>query len=580
MKMKFYAALPLAFLTALFWYWSFPLLDLSWLAWIALVPALLALEGQGFRKGILAGFIISFAFNWLTLDWFGYFGWEPRLVGALHWGFFYSLFFGIWGWFTRIKPKVPSWPRLLLPPLLWVAMEWLKDNGILAFSWGILGYTQYKFKPLLQMVSVTGVFGISFLIVTLNSLTAQTITYMVKKSKESGRETGDKSPLGLKTIWNRLAGVLSTKCKNHSLSYGWIGFLMLFMTTVILGKSSIPMEARIGAYNEICKNPMRVGVAQPNIHVDLKNLTRYVLPSLEIAKAQTDRLAKAGVKLVVWPESIVRYLIPLKNQFTNQIIRHSASHNDVYLITGLLETEEDRFYNSAYLFGTDGEILGNYRKTHLVPLAEYNPMPEKYHKNELFALVGNYTHGKKPGIFQVEGKKLGILICFESMFDYLARREVNQGARVLVVITNDAWFRFSSVAKIHFIMGMYRAVENRVWLIQSANTGISGIIDPWGRPAAKTEIYQRTEISGTVYFENRNAIYTKAGNFLPVACLAGSILLIWGPFMLQWKEGKKPPSGDGEKEDRGESSKKSEKQNNNTKNKKKGTREKHSRKKS
>ncbi len=538
MKMKLYWAIPLALLTTFLIHWSFPLTDMGWLVWFALVPIMLALEGQGFWRGFLVSFIMAFVFQWLTLDWFGLFGWEPRLVGSLHWGFHYAFFLGTWSWFTKIRPNAPLWQKILLFPLIWIAMEWLKDKGILAFSWGVLGFTQYRFKALLQMASVTGVFGISFLIAVFNSLLARSMIILWEKTsgdKEAGR---DKSPFKAGILWKHVRTLALADSGSRDLVLGWTGFVMIFASVIILGQSRIPMEVRIGAYDEVCRNPLQVGIVQPNIPINLKDMGQFIIPTLNIAEKKTRVLASQGSKLVIWPESIIRYLIPLENPYTNQMIRRSASENNIHLITGLLEKDGENIYNSAYHFGPDGEILGNYRKTHLVPLAEYNPLPERFHKYDLFSRVGNYTHGDRPGIFQLDQKKVGILICFESMFDYLARREVNQGAQVLVVITNDAWFEFSSVARMHFIMGMFRAVENRVWLVQSANTGISGIIDPWGHAVAETGIFQRVSTSGTIYFENRPTIYTRTGNILPAFCLAGTLAILLPLIFEEWKKRK------------------------------------------
>ena len=188
--------------------------------------------------------------------------------------------------------------------------------------------------------------------------------------------------------------------------------------------------------------------------------------------------------MVIWPETAIPHRYPLNDPRMKEFIQRSARNNNVYLVTGLIDRDGKNTYNTVILVDQWGQILDKYNKMHLVPLGEYFPFPEKYRKY-FDKRIGKYKSGKELKVFKTPLGDFQVLICFESMFAYLARRGVKKGAQFLVIQTNDSWFLKSNAAKTHFIMAVFRAVENRVWVVQCANTGVSGIVDPWGRILAE-----------------------------------------------------------------------------------------------
>lgn len=502
--------------------WSFPHPDLNWLIWFALVPILVAVNEAGFWKGFLIGTVFGFIFIFFITRWLGLFGWEPITFASLYFGIFYGLFFGTWGWLSRKYPPGVFWQKIVIPAALWTFVEWLRAQGLFAFTWGQLGYTQYRFISLLQVSSYTGVYGITFLIVVFNNLLAQTIISIKKTADDLGIEFWKEFPR--KTFQEGLKGVLNHVFKpgsktSSSLRLGWIAFVSIFLGLIVLGRFSIPFQTQYGAYEELGAKALSVGVVQPNFPQDIKWLDRSLKPTLSVLKKSTRKLADKKAKLIIWPETSIPHGDPLNTPRLKNFLFNTAKNNGVYLITGLIERSADGVFNTAVLVRPDLRELQKYRKIHLVPLAEYFPFPETYRKFELFDRVGNYDHGKKYKVFQFPGGKFSVLICFESMFDYLARRMVKNGAQFLVVITNDAWFLKSNAARIHFIMSVFRAVENRAWVVQSANTGISGVIDPWGRIIISTEIFERESFKKNIYPQDAGTFYTAAGNWFPILCL-------------------------------------------------------------
>ena len=232
---------------------------------------------------------------------------------------------------------------------------------------------------------------------------------------------------------------------------------------------------------------------------------------------------------MIWPETAIPRFDPMNNIVLRNFILNNARSYNSYLLAGIADREGDKEYNSSILINPQGNIINTYHKIHLVPLGEYLPFPESFRKYKIFDRTGTYTHGKEQTIFSTPKGNFSVLICFESMFDGLARQMVSKGAEFLIVITNDAWFEHSNASKIHFINAVFHAAENRVWVVQSANTGYSGFVDPWGRIVDKTETFSRVDSEHEIFPGKGGTLYTRLGNWFPVFCLIGSFLLLF-PF--------------------------------------------------
>jgi apolipoprotein N-acyltransferase len=264
--------------------------------------------------------------------------------------------------------------------------------------------------------------------------------------------------------------------------------------------------------------PIRVGIVQPNLPQNLKWKPENLYPTLTLMRQETCSLAQNGLDLVVWPETAVPHRDPLNTPFIGNFVKDCAKMTGLMLVTGLVEWENRKPYNSAVLIEKKGNITDRYRKIHLVPLAEYLPF-EFLRKYKIFDQTGLFDQGKEETVFKTPFGNFSTLICFESYFDYLARRMVNKGAEFLMVLTNDAWYQNTNEAKCHFIMGIFRSVENHRWLIQCSNTGVSGIVNPWGKVIKETKLFEKTSFKEEVYKSQHITVYTTLGNWFPVLCL-------------------------------------------------------------
>ena len=209
-----------------------------------------------------------------------------------------------------------------------------------------------------------------------------------------------------------------------------------------------------------------------------------------IHKELTLKAANNSPQIIIWPEtSIFTYLLYDKKYLTE--VEELAKKTKAFLFIGTPHYDRHyNVYNSIAVFSQSGEVIGRYDKQHLVPFGEYLPF-----KPVLYPILKNtgyynkdFTPGTKINPIEIMGIKIGTAICFESTFPFLIKKQTKMGADFFIVITNDAWFKFSSAPYEHFDYAIFRAIENRKFLIQAANTGISGLIDPYGRILNKLDL--------------------------------------------------------------------------------------------
>ncbi|MEK7841299.1 MAG: apolipoprotein N-acyltransferase, partial [Deltaproteobacteria bacterium] len=366
---------------------------------------------------------------------------------------------------VRISPLL----TILFAPSLWVALEYLRGNMItFGFPWALLGYSQSTFLPLIQIADITGLYGISFLIVMVNAVIFFAMSYWIGKEK--------KLPV----------------------KEGLLVFIVL-MVVLIYGLFRI---SEIDKVSEHWKT-LRIAIVQGNIDQGRKWDASFQKQTVDIYRNLSLPpnvsigglgMAKQSVRLVIWPETAVPFYLQSDKDLGPEIFNVPKQTN-AYLLTGSPAYGpgfggDVKYYNSAFLISPRGEIIEKYDKIHLVPFGEYVPL-KKYlpfiHK--LVVGVGDFTPGKWLKPIEFEGNSFGVLICFESIFPELARGFIKDGAGFLINITNDAWFGRTSAPYQHFSQAIFRAVENKVFLIRSANTGISGVIDPVGRVRVQSGIF-------------------------------------------------------------------------------------------
>ncbi|MCL5774539.1 MAG: apolipoprotein N-acyltransferase [Firmicutes bacterium] len=351
---------------------SFPKFEIFPLAWIALVPLFTILLSSGPGKGFLAAFISGIAFFLPSIFWLSLFGSAPWiavvLVSALFWGIFGLLFC----WFSSCFKKKDSLLILFLSPMLWVFFEYLRSLGPLGFTWGYLSYSQYKFLPIIQISSVTGAWGISFLIVLVNTLLAQAAKNFFPKENRS-----------LFQLFAKSIGSVQ------------INFAVVML---ILGLCLVWGERHLVSKPDYSAG-IKVGIIQVNIDQEIKWQETFLMPTMNILEKMTLDAVKRGCKLIIWPETAVPEYLEFNSSIRDRVAA-LARENNVYILAGALHYKEGKKYNAVFLITPAGYVDGIYFKLHLVPFGEYLPLYKLLRKFHIFDRVNDFSGGKDYVIFK------------------------------------------------------------------------------------------------------------------------------------------------------------------------------------
>jgi apolipoprotein N-acyltransferase len=382
-------------------------------------------------------------------------------------------------------------------PFLWVALEWVRSFFFIGFPWASLGYSQHNFLNLIQCAEITGVYGISAVVIFVNLVV---FTVLQKQTARRGR-------------------------------------VLLAAVLLVLGLCSWGAWRRAQLRTLPVAHQLRVGLIQGNIEQDKKWNPDFQEATLTRYEQLTREVAAQGVDLIVWPETAVPFFfqsdVPYQERLLHLVreIKTPVLFGSVGWRAKGLETVT--LFNRAYLVSATAEVLGFYDKIQLVPFGEYVP----FHDNVLFFLdklvegIGDFAAGKTPTVFSLPWGKFGVLICYEGIFPDLARRFVSQGADLLINITNDAWFGRSSAPYLHLVMEAMRAVENRVPVVRAANTGFSAVVDWDGQVRAQTALYETAFLVEELAWPQVTSFYTTYGDvFARVCALSALVMLGYGYF--------------------------------------------------
>ncbi len=465
---------------------SFPPLHWNALAWIALIPLLGPLERAGSRRSAFAqGYFTGFLFFLAVLHWIHW----VTLPGLILLSAYLALFFGAFGIFYRWSSVFPLWLRVLLVPAGWTVLEYLRGILLTGFNWGSLGHTQATVAWLVPAAAVTGVGGISFLVVFFNTA--------VWGFWRARRERAALKHLGLS-----------------------VGAGLLFFGIVIA-------LCRFGAAAKGEEGALTVALIQPNIALtDAWNPAfREDLVRWQIGLSRQALSRKPD--LIIWPEnSFPNFLKDLPGLFGE--VKDFARENRVSLLIGAVTEEGEKYFNSALLIGPEGEILKVHHKRHLVLFGEYIPFRRELPFLASLAPIDDFTAGQNDTVFTLPGgARFSVLICFEDTVPALARRDVLKGVDFLVNITNDAWFRDSGQQKMHLHNALFRAVENGRVLVRATNTGESCVLSRTGEETACLEDDQgrRVLVDGVLTIRvplgGARTLYTKYGEIFTFLCFLG-----------------------------------------------------------
>ena len=471
---------------------SFPNLELAPLAWIGLVPILLGARGLRPRRAFLVGWFGGFVFFMATVYWvaptIGRYTAVPLplAVGILVLmnsvlAIYHGLFVAGLTWLEERRV-----PAIWVAPALWVTLEWLRGWFLIGFGWAGLGYSQYRFHDLVQVSEVTGVYGVSAVLVLFNVVATAVVA-------EQGRR--------VRRLWPALV-----------------------VTSVLV--AGLPIAGRLRAAAIAAKPPagsLDVALVQGNVEQDQKWDPAYQNDT--VARYRELTLSAAGERpaLVVWPETATPFFFQEQSRFREGMLG-LAGEADTYLLFGSpayrrLPQGGFEEFNRAYLVSPAGRELGSYDKIELVPFGEYVPFRRiLFFVDQIVYAVGTVVPGVVPTVFDIPGARFGTLICYEGIFPGLTRRFVADGANFLVNVTNDAWYGRTSAPRQHLAHATFRAIENRVPIVRAANTGISAIIDPDGRIRWEGPLFEPLWHVEEIHWTGVRTFYTRFGDVFVWLC--------------------------------------------------------------
>ena len=499
-----------ALLSGFLLFLSFPKFGSGLFAWIAFIPLLFALQSRRLAQAFWAGFATGFSAYIGIIYWIVHvvvhYGYLPVPVGiavmlllAAYLAIYVALFAtGVVYFHKRGVPPI------LAAPLLWTCLEYAKSHLLTGFPWENLGYSQYAFAPLIQSADIAGVFGLSFAIVLINVVIYNFLHFWRSGIKQQGRV-------------RRVAAEVAA------------GALIVL---ILIGYGIF----RIGDVEESLHPApkMPVSLIQGNIDQNIKWNPAFQEETVRIYKTLTRQAAPSAGGLVVWPETATPFFFQDPHDLHREVASLPRLTGD-WLLFGSPSYDRDStglvFLNSAFLLDPTGMIAGRYDKVHLVPYGEYVPLRRFFpFISKLVAGIGDFRSGPGYEPLTMAGGdpplKMGVMICYEGILPEAGRAYRRQGAALLVNITNDAWFGHTSAPHQHLSMTTFRAVENRLYLVRAANTGISAIIDPAGRIEARTALFEKASLTGTVRLMNRDTFYSAYGDVFVYGCILG-LILIW-----------------------------------------------------
>jgi apolipoprotein N-acyltransferase len=484
----------------------FPHFDSSWLAFVAFVPLLTLLANSQKLKtffffGWLTGFLFSLGnLNWIYFVIQHYSSVPPILcvgilillciVLAIFWGVFLML-----AGFIRNRSGLMA--ALVVAPFLWVGLEWMR-NHTTQFPWCLIGYSQYQNLRIAQLATISGVYGLSWIILAFNC---------------------------------SLAALLHRKKPQYL-------FVCVTILLLIITYGHFRIQIPVGA------GKATIGLIQGNVPQDVKLNYAYAESIHNRHMRMTeDLIKKAKPDSVFWSEAST--LFPIRTGgFWSKQIWNLAATTHVPLIIGSDTFTGEQIFNSAYLVNERGQLDGQYDKVYLVPFGEFVPFKNIFFfAGKMVPEISDFTAGTNYQPFLIKGHKVSINICFEVVFPQLSREFCRRGATLLATITNDAWFGNTAAPYQHFAQSVMRAIENRRYLVRAANTGISGFVDPYGRILQTTKLFVPAAISGEIRWISEQTFYTRYGDWLVYLSMTISSAALLGGGGLSRRNSNDRPGG-------------------------------------
>ena len=500
---------------------GFPPFYLSFLTWMALVPLLLAIAGRSVKHGFFLALFCGVVFYVGTFLWIL----ELTKFTPLHHVtllVYTGSYFGLFGLtFSLISRRWGIAAALLAAPFLWVSLEYVRSNFFfLALPCALLAHSQYQHPSIIQFASITGAYGISFLVVMVNS--ALTLAILALLSR-----VGWYRPPASQVLSR--SGMIATVFPAAALATLALLYGQTTLSRPIVGKK------------------VTISVVQGNIEQAKKWDRKYAKFIMQTYAGLTKEVAEDQPELIIWPETATPRSICRDPRLYAEV-RRIARESGTYLLLGSSQQQKFgekgsrklKYLNSAFLILPAAGMAKNqrYDKIRLLPFGEYLPLKGTIPWSHINVPdIGGYVPGKEFTVFELPSFRFGTTICWESIFPDLFRQFVKGGAQFMVNITNEAWFGRTAAPYQFLSMTVFRAVENRLYVVRCANTGVSCLIDPYGRILDRVkdksgqDIFVRGVMTGSVIPLESKTFYTRYGDCFAWLSLGCSVVFLVVAFL-------------------------------------------------
>ena len=471
---------------------SFPRFGHPALAWVALAPLLVALAGgASLQRAFWLGLLTGTVYLWGTLYWLSnvmtrYGGINAAgafVINAVFIAYLalYPAFFAV-----VVRRLMTAFGSLALVavPCVWVTTELGRTYVFTGFPWVLLGYSQATVLPIAQAASVVGVFGVSAIVASVSAALAGVV--VARTLRPAALVLGG---VLLVAVWG------NARARNADLT-------------------------REG-------QPIRVGVVQPNLLEEEREEIGRAPEILNRDLSMTREALGQGASLVVLPESALSPYTLEDYPDVARAVGETAQRAGASILVGSDQyewktgsrREVEKSFNAAFMIRADGTTGAVYRKIHLVPWGEYVPLKDWLtFVGPLVQAIGRgFDAGDAMTLLPFGRHPISTAICYEIIYPDLVRRFVLQGSELLTTITNDSWFGATSAPYQHFEQASMRAIEEGRYLVRSADTGISGIVDPYGHVLARSDIFHPASIVGEVRLLTARTPYSLVGDVFAYA---------------------------------------------------------------
>ena len=492
--------LSLATLSAVLLILSFPNFNLWPLAWVGLAPLIVAvmrapkLTVRAFLLGWITGTIFFYgSCYWLTYAAIRY-GHLPTvlsyllLIPATAIGGVFAGFFALV--LARVAARFGV-GAVLAAPFMWVALEWARF-GVTGQLWNAIGYSQAYVPKLIQSAQWGGVYSVGFLILAVNASAAFLFLQRTKRAS------------------------------------------LIALTVIVLVAGVIRLQATF-VYDDSPERVEAIVIAiQPNVPMEpiesVAENDALVARHLSMSNAALHEVLDTNVpRVVVWPESPMNFMYARDSEFREMLTEFAHTNRTSVIFNALEPAPAGGSYNAAVMVNEEGRLLAQYDKIRLLPFGEYVPLPRWLPGASLVpVMVGDFTPGTEYPLLPLGNARAGIFICFESAFPYIARRFVNDGADVLINISNDGYLGPTPVMKQHLANAVFRAVENNRPVLRVTNTGITAYINSHGEVSDATNGFQTAVRTWRVRRSTSSkTFYTRHGDvFVGISAALSFLFLI------------------------------------------------------